>query len=257
MIDFAIDCPLFLRLINEPLGNIDIYRITTNGVITTFTERDFESDRSNAQLNAGALAFVQNANLPFPTTAQRLLPWMMRDADMEYLFPTWLEPIIVARNVESARAVLAEVAVDIDARIKVQESKVKRIAAQSGQRGEEFVAKRDLEELLGKRAAIDLAAAALQAHAIQDKQVAAVPKLQRSNLMSIEIDAAKNAIGTDATPSQVMVWLKQQKGKTGSCVTGAIDGDVEWKDGAGAKQILTMKSLRERMRRAKATLAPR
>lgn len=241
MIDFAIDCPLFLRLTNVRLGENGLYRVSASGVSSTITEQDVEDTPIDAHFSAELLEDIQDARLPFPTTAQQLLAWMQKNKDAESLFPTWLEPAVMAHDAVSAHSVLNDAMSVIGESIQKQEAEITR-----GKSTQTV-----LNKLRAQCDAIESIKSLL--FGSEDRQAGepSVSKRQREDFMAMEIDAAIEALQGKSSPNAVMHWLKKQAGKEGSCVISADNDGVTWRSAAGGREGLSINALKQRLTRRK------
>ena len=234
MIDFAIDCPLFLRLTNARLGEHGLYQVSASGVSASLTEPDVEDTPLEAYFSAEFLEHIENARLPFPTTAQQLLAWKLKNKDTQYLLPTWFERVVTANDAAAARSILNDAIPAIDHSIQKWKTEKSTQAMLNKLRAE------------AEREAIESIKPILSA--AEDKQVVAPSAVdrQRSDLMAIEIEVA---IGQGkSTLAAVMTWLRQQAGKSGSCVISADnDGGVTWRNIDGKNMGLSKESLKQRL----------
>jgi hypothetical protein len=73
--------------------------------------------------------------------------------------------------------------------------------------------------------------------------------LERSDAMTIEIEAALQSLGENASPSKVMAYLKELVGKPGTSIVDVAPNGVLWHRHSGKLEKLTDKSLTDRLSR--------
>jgi len=165
MIDFEVDCPLFLRLLNEPLGGFSLYRISVAGVEAAITEQRVQDSNANAQESAVLLEFIRDARLSFPSTSALVVEFLVKNSDFDLCFPWWFEPVVVARDVDAARAILEKAGSLSDAEISKGEHQRDQQNDNADGRFNvvKWIGASDLAALRSKRSVIDLIHAALPA----------------------------------------------------------------------------------------------
>ena len=84
----------------------------------------------------------------------------------------------------------------------------------------------------------------------------ATEKKTRQDAMALAIEEVCRRLRTSSAQN-IMTDLRGQVGKDGTCVVAILEDGVQWGDGGGGKQILTLSNLMQRIRRRKVSLRDR
>lgn len=151
MIEFTIDCPMFLRLTSLLLGKSGQYLVSVGGVRAATPEDELDYEAMDARTSIVSLEFIRGARLSFPTSSIQLIEWLLKNDDMYFMFPPWFEPVVAARNVDAAGEILHWAAAPLDDEIREKGDELDTVAEKVAR----YQVEQELADLRGEREAID------------------------------------------------------------------------------------------------------